>query len=380
MLRIQEFADKSEIVPVYPDPYLELIRLLREAAEIEHALMVQYLYAAFSVDPHYPVLSGVDNASPNSTDLVGVAIQEMYHLGAVSSFISAIGGTPLLESQDFPFEPDIYPFSLDLEPLTKNSVAKYVYAEAPKDFDRSEPDLATELIKILGDVWPNHVGSLYDSLIATIIQIEAKKQSDPNYLNFIIDPTVWTDNKAKLEGIKQEGVGPHFEFFKSIFLGTHESLKDIPNIWSLDSSDLSYPSVGLPMNPSAFLGNPNQIEDEDDRELAYLSNLHYWIVLVSLDAYYRYKLNRKILNFAIFTHMTQALLPLGKNLASKLIGLPFDSSPIGYAPGNTTDVSRIFVMHLLQEAAVIANKRKADLPEGFNFGIYNLSLIPEFKS
>jgi Ferritin-like len=379
MLRIQEFADKSEIVTVYSDPYLELIRLLREAAEIEHALMVQYLYAAFSVDPNYPKLSGVDTAFSNSTDLVGVAIQEMHHLDTVSSFIAAIGGTPLLESQDFPFEPDIYPFSLDLEPLTKHSVAKYVYAEAPKDFDRSDPDLATELTKILGDVRPNHVGSLYDALITTIGQIEAKQRSDPSYLSFITDPTIWTTNKAQLEDIKQEGIGPHFEFFKSIFLGTHESLKDVPNIWSLDPTDPNYPSVGLPMNPSAFVGNPHQIENADDRELAYLSNLHYWIVLVSLDAYYRYTLNRKVLRFAIST-MTQALLPLGKHLASKSIGLPFDSSPIGYAPGNTIDISRIFVVHLLQEAATIAKKRVADLPVGFNLGIYDLRLIPEFKT
>jgi Ferritin-like len=379
MLRIQEFADKSEIVPVYSDPYLELIRLLREAAEIEHALMVQYLYAAFSVDPHYPNLSGIDTAFSNSTDLVGVAIQEMHHLNTVSIFIAAIGGTPLLEAQDFPFEPDIYPFSLDLEPLTKHSVAKYVYAEAPKDFDKSDPDLATELNKILGDVRPNHVGSLYDSLIATIIQIEAKQQSDPTYLSFITDPTIWTTNKTQLEEIKQEGVGPHFEFFKSIFLGTHPSLKDVPNIWSLDPTDPNYPSVRLPMNPSAFVGNPNQIENADDRELAYLSNLHYWIVLVSLDAYYRYKLTKKVLRFSIST-MTQALLPLGKYLASKSIGLPFDSSPIGYAPGNTIDISRIFVVHLLQEAATIANKRIADLPPGFNLGIYDPSSIPEFKT
>ena len=37
------------IIRDFSDPYLELLRLLREAAEIEHGLMLQYLYCAFSV-------------------------------------------------------------------------------------------------------------------------------------------------------------------------------------------------------------------------------------------------------------------------------------------------------------------------------------------
>ena len=37
----------------FNDPYLELLRLLTVAAEIEHGLMVQYLYAGFSVKPVY---------------------------------------------------------------------------------------------------------------------------------------------------------------------------------------------------------------------------------------------------------------------------------------------------------------------------------------
>lgn len=395
MLRIQEFADKSEIIPVYSDPYLELIRLLREAAEIEHALMVQYLYAAFSVDPHYPKLSGLDvgnvfrrppkNPTADDLDFGVVAVQEMHHLGAVSSFLRQIGGSPELASQDFPFEPDIYPFTLHLEPLTQKSVAKYVYAEASqKDLDNSDRQFVQKLNEILENVRPNHVGSLYDTLIRIIDQIEKKKQSEPNYLSFITDDPmmwtkIWTDMKDKLEKIRDEGTGPHFEFFKSVFLGTHVSLKDIPNVWFLNPSDRDYPSVGLPTDPSAFKRSDNEIKDEKDRELAYLSNLHYWITLVSLDAFYRYQLNIDIHSFAI-QNMTGALLPLGSNLANKSVGMPFDSSPIGYDPGNTPDASKQFVKQLLQEASVIADKRKTDLPANFDFKIYDPNLLPDFKN
>jgi hypothetical protein len=44
---------RSPINRDFSNPYLELIRLLKEAAEIEHDLMVQYLYCAFSLKPAY---------------------------------------------------------------------------------------------------------------------------------------------------------------------------------------------------------------------------------------------------------------------------------------------------------------------------------------
>jgi hypothetical protein len=292
----------------------------------------------------------------------------------------------MLESQDFPFEPDIYPFPLDLEPLTQKSVAKYVYAEASQeDLDNSDPQFVQKLNEILGNVRPNHVGSLYSTLITTIEAIISNQEKDSTYLSFIADPTdpnkpyEWNKQIEELKKIKEEGIGPHFEFFKSVFLGTHKSLKDVPDVWSLDPSGRrKYPSVGLPTDPSAFKGSGNEIKDEKDRELAYLSNLHYWITLVSLDAFYRYKLSREVLNFAIFKHMTEALLPLGRHLVKRLIGLPFDSSPIGYEPGNTPGASKQFVKQLLQEASIIANKRKTDLPADFDFGIYDPNSIPDF--
>ena len=106
----------------FDDPYLELLRLLNEAAEIEHALMLQYLYAAFSLKPRYALLQG----SPVEwkDHLLGVAIQEMTHLHQVNRLLVELGGAPKLVRQDFPYEPEIYPFTLTLEPLSRSSLAK----------------------------------------------------------------------------------------------------------------------------------------------------------------------------------------------------------------------------------------------------------------
>ena len=69
----------------FANPYLELIRLLKEASEIEHDLMVQYLYGGFSLKPAYAEIVGAP--APSTTSFMGVSIQEMQHLGAVNRLL-----------------------------------------------------------------------------------------------------------------------------------------------------------------------------------------------------------------------------------------------------------------------------------------------------
>src|SRR5215213_8878066 len=108
--------------------------LLHTAAEIEHALMVQYLYAAYSLAE-----AGFQGPSvpPNAADLagtwrrtiVGIAKEEMAHLLTVQNLLRFIGGPLNFEREDFPFLAFLYPFPL--EPLSKTTLAKYVAAEMP---------------------------------------------------------------------------------------------------------------------------------------------------------------------------------------------------------------------------------------------------------
>src|SRR6516225_7271125 len=65
-------------------PKKDVIGLLQLAAELEHALMVQYLYAAASV--HGPTPEGIDAGR----DITIVAIQEMGHLVTVQNLLLAI--------------------------------------------------------------------------------------------------------------------------------------------------------------------------------------------------------------------------------------------------------------------------------------------------
>lgn len=54
-----------------------------------------------------------------SINLVGVAVQEMHHLARVNELLGQLRAPPNLVRQDFPYEHDIYPFELSLEPLSR---------------------------------------------------------------------------------------------------------------------------------------------------------------------------------------------------------------------------------------------------------------------
>jgi hypothetical protein len=166
-------AVAGQIIRDFSDPYIELIRLLHEASVIEHALMVQYLYAAFSIKPAYIAVMGY--GVPSATDLLGVAIQEMQHLAKVNALLLALGAAPNLVREEFPYEPDIYPFEFQLEPLSRQSLAKYVYAEAPaqalertQGMDANDKAFLDLLDHPFKESPANHWGSLHANIIRNL--------------------------------------------------------------------------------------------------------------------------------------------------------------------------------------------------------------------
>jgi len=362
--RLSTAAASAEIVRDFADPYLELVRLLREAAEIEHALMVQYLYGAYSLKPTYVGVRGFSAPSPNH--LLGVAIQEMQHLEKVNRMLGELGSAPNLVRQGFPYEPDIYPFPLNLEPLSRVTLAKYVYTEAPAGkLDRDNPDNANpdaqafldRLDAALGDVRPNHVGSLYQAIIDRTNDVIAAA------LPGLPDLSAWPDRMSAIKGEGESDHG-HFGFFRSVFLGTHPGFGGRPDPWALPPDDPDYPAVDLGTNPSALEGNPITIPaDAGRRRLAWLSDLHYWIILALLDLGYRSGLPTA--SARAKRHMTAALAPLGAHLATLGVGLPFDPLSAGYALGRDTPTTVRVLRALVREAENVTAEVHDLLPNGF---------------
>ena len=156
-----------------------LALLLNIGAEIEHSLMVQYLYAAYSlggmqVPPeHRPMVAHWQES------ILAVAKEEMGHFLTVQNILTLIGAPINLERQNLPWDGPFYPFSFQLEPLTLNSLARYVYAEMPAEGhaaldgdDHPRRDLLRRItqraIRQGGGGAPHRVGELYEEIIELI--------------------------------------------------------------------------------------------------------------------------------------------------------------------------------------------------------------------
>lgn len=154
---LQAFLDSHMMPPSVPGASTakeEFLPLLRAASEIEHALMVQYLFAYFT--------SGSDKSSAEV--FLKVAIQEMGHLFTVQNLLRAFNQEVHLILPDPTMEgvSEAFPFPLLLQPASISSLAQYVTAESPL-----AATLAPELKAIAEDaiadaaIEVRHVGMLY---------------------------------------------------------------------------------------------------------------------------------------------------------------------------------------------------------------------------
>ncbi len=362
------FAKTHRFSPVerdFADPYLELVRLLKEAAEIEQDLMLQYLYATYALKPAYAGLVGAP--APGASSLMGVIVQEMQHLGDINRLLVELDAKPVLTRLDIPYETDVYPFPFELAPLSSVSLAKYTYCEADpvrlghvRSISNDSVGLADKIKTTLGGSIPlNHVGKLYDAIVETLGEVkEAGKVK--------IDFGAWFQN---IGDVKAEGEFGHFKFFHSLYEGAHPLIKDIPGIWDLPATDARYPSYAVPVNPTAYEGRANTIKDADLRALAWLGNLNYWSLLLLLDAGYRHK--SKVEPALAQAIMLGPLMSIARYLPAKGSAVPFDPLSMGFDPGLNDASGKKVTRQMLEETRNYARSIEKLLPGDFNLKIYD---------
>jgi Ferritin-like len=369
---------------IYSDPFLELIRLLTEAASLEHTLMISYIYAMFSLKEIYADVRGNvtshlfmerrvgrdpgERGADSQLSFLDVAIEEMQHFSLVNQLLSDLGSAPNLMPHQFPMAADIYPFEIDLEPLSRKVVAKYLWIESDDlalSLHGPHKELARAVRDLLGGELPNHLGSVYRQILDVFHDVEVQP---PNILRDLFPFDVWAD---RLRGIRNQGEIAHFNFFLRVFTG--EAFGD-GDIWC-DPQTPAYPTMELRYG-TAFRNYHDTIPDERPRRLAWLADLHYWLLLMLLDASYRKR--QLSLRYKSIDGMTQCLWHLGLELAGHWgFGVPFDQQVQPYEPGGDEATSLRMVYRLAMEAQQFmrACDRDGLLPQ-----TYDRTILPELST
>jgi len=115
--------------------------LLAEATQLEHMIMCQYLYAAFSLkrDPAEGLTAEQAAATQRWRQVLrDIAIEEMLHLALVCNVMSAIGAAPTIGRPNFPQRSAYFPPSvqLDLLPFGADALTHFLYLERPEGMER----------------------------------------------------------------------------------------------------------------------------------------------------------------------------------------------------------------------------------------------------
>jgi hypothetical protein len=175
--------------PIVIENRKTLTYLLCEAAELEHGLMCEYLYAAFSIktkpDATLPA-EHLDAVERWRSVLLGVAAEEMLHWALVNNILTAVGSAPYVARPHMPHQAKGYPagVQLALVPFGERALRHFLFLERPEGMELEDADgfdPAGPALPIMGptDIVPwgqefHTVGHLYRSIQAGIDNLAAK--------------------------------------------------------------------------------------------------------------------------------------------------------------------------------------------------------------
>jgi hypothetical protein len=120
-----------------------LVYTLSKAAALEHLVMCQYLYAAFSMkDREDDGLPAEQLAAVRRwrKELIHIGEQEMLHLALVQNLLTAVGAAPYLGRPNFPLSPRAYPAGIQmaLMPFGETALRHFAYLERPETVEMAD--------------------------------------------------------------------------------------------------------------------------------------------------------------------------------------------------------------------------------------------------
>jgi ferritin-like protein len=301
----------------------QLILLLHLGATFEHALMVQYLYAAYSLGGPQVTVEQRPKIKEWQESILAVAREEMGHLLTVQNVLTFLGAGFSISRERFPWAIEWF----DIEPFTMGSLACYVNAEMPEIDPFKERKEIETLVKqhLKKDALPVHpVAEVYREIIRLLadkdlipdsalqpdtyslqaswdewgrgykpapraldaagnltkitVEMDDQAQFESNVLIFQV--ATRTDAVAALEAVSLQGEGvedskkagewSHFRRFIKIFQEFQDIQKELGSDWN--------PAVSTPVNPNT---NPDPLAPDRDGYIS-CERTRNWAVLLNV--------------------------------------------------------------------------------------------------
>lgn len=305
-LRSEQHVDERAIVIEHRSP---LIYMLCAAAELEHALMCEYLFAAFSLKRS--VDEGLTHEQLAAVErwrstILTVAKQEMLHLAIACNLLTSIGVSPHLSRPNLPQPARHYPSGVRLEllPFGEQALRHFLFLERPEGMDLNDAEGLAAMknaVPVTGKegIAPHlqefrTVGHLYRSIEAGFRHLAEKMGEENLFLGPSgsqtrgklfgwkeLGPISNTDEAVRaIEAIVEQGEGPrgdwrnaHFGRFLSVLTEYLQVRENAPGL------EVTRPVLPVLVRPPETGGEVNLITDPATARVADLCNVAYEVLL-----------------------------------------------------------------------------------------------------
>jgi hypothetical protein len=340
-----------------------LIYMLCEAAELEHGIMCQYLFAMFSLkqDEGEDLTEQELAATRRWRQVLGhVAGQEMLHLALVQNLLSAVGAAPHLARPNFPAPASHYPAGVHLAllPFGEQAVRHFMFLERPEGMDIRDGDgLAAygRAVPVMraGDIVPRGqdfktVGHMYRSIEAGFRHLTEvhgedwlfvgppRAQATPESFGWpeLVPVTGLASALRAIDEILEQGEGPRGAWQNAHFGQFVEMLDEFTQAKEANLGLMAARPV-LPVNVRTCEGDAQVplASDPVTARVMDLFNVAYEIVLQILDRYFAHTdetdAQLKTLADAAVGLMTRVIRPLGDLITTLPAGPEYPGQTAG---------------------------------------------------
>jgi len=328
-----------------------LIYMLCQAAELEHGIMCQYLFAAFSLKQTADeglTPDQVDAVTRWRTEVSHVAAQEMLHLALVHNLLSAVGGAPHMARPNLPQPADHYPAGVELAllPFGRPALEHFMFLERPEGMDLHDADGLAAVARARPlmserDIVPHGqdfatVGHLYRSIEAGLAHLAdrhseqwlfigpPRAQASTEHFHWpeLVTVTDLASAQQAIDTILEQGEGPRGHWRNAHFGQFVKILDEYLDLTEADPSfDPVRPVIAANVRPPERDVEVPLITDPVTARVADLFNVVYEVLLEIFERYFAHTeetdAQLKILADAAVALMLRVISPLG-NLITTL--------------------------------------------------------------